>query len=130
MALPTPPPLTAEEYLAQERAATERHEFLNGRVFAMAGASLRHNVLVANLIITLGVQLRGSPCGTYSSDTRVKVSATGLYTYPDVVVVCGEPAVIARTTWVGGGPFGPMASPATQAERVAGCPVHGRSGGR
>lgn len=93
MALPTPPPLTAEQYLAQERAATEKHEFLGGQVFAMAGASLRHNRLAANLIAALGLQLRGTPCGTYTSDTRVKVPATSLYTYPDVVVVCGQPEV-------------------------------------
>jgi Uma2 family endonuclease len=82
--------LTEEEYLAIERRAEFRSEFLDGEMFAMSGASRRHNRIVTNLVSSLDNQLRESPCNVYSSDMRVKVPATGLYTYPDVVVTCGE----------------------------------------
>lgn len=82
--------LTEEEYLAIERRAEFRSEFFGGEMFAMSGASRRHNRIVSNLVITLGNQLRERPCNVYSSDMRVKIPATGLYTYPDVVVTCGE----------------------------------------
>jgi Uma2 family endonuclease len=59
-------------------------------MFAMTGASRRYNVIVTNLVIALGNQLRDRPCNVYSSDLRVRVTSTGLYTYPDVVVTCGE----------------------------------------
>ncbi|MGH3086647.1 MAG: Uma2 family endonuclease [Rubrobacteraceae bacterium] len=82
--------LTEEEYLAIERRAEFRSEFLEGEMFAMAGASRRHNRIVSNLVITLGNQLRERPCNVYSNDMRVKIPGTGLYTYPDVVATCGE----------------------------------------
>jgi Uma2 family endonuclease len=83
--------ITAEEYLAAERQATERHEYVNGAVFAMVGASRAHNLVAGNVFAELRAQLRGRPCETYTTDMRVKVARTGLYTYPDVVVVCGQP---------------------------------------
>jgi len=83
--------LSAEEYLVLERQSEERHEFLDGETFAMTGASRWHNRIVLNIAAALHVQLRGRPCEAFASDMRVRVSATGLYTYPDVVVVCGEP---------------------------------------
>lgn len=79
------------EYLEWERGAETRSEYLNGCIYAMSGASLEHNRIVASLAITLGAQLRGKPCEPFFGDMRVKVSPTGLYTYPDIVVVCGEP---------------------------------------
>ena len=82
--------LTEEEYLAIERRAEFRSEFHAGEMFAMTGASRKHNRIVSNLVITLGNQLRERPCNVYSSDLRVKIPATGLYTYPDVIVTCGE----------------------------------------
>jgi Uma2 family endonuclease len=82
---------TAEEYLKRERAAEVKSEYINGSIFAMAGASNEHNVITANIARLLGNQLLNRPCQTTSSDLRVKVSETGLYTYPDVVVVCGKP---------------------------------------
>lgn len=85
------PLLTPEEYLARERRAETKSEYLRGEVFAMAGASRAHNLITSNLVFTIGGQLRDRPCEVYTSDMRVKVSPTGLYTYPDVVVVCGEP---------------------------------------
>jgi Uma2 family endonuclease len=81
--------LTPEEYLDHERKAEYKSEYLRGEVFAMAGASPRHALIVTNLVGELWSQLRKSGCNVYSSDLRVRVSQTGLYTYPDVVVVCG-----------------------------------------
>jgi Uma2 family endonuclease len=83
--------LTPEEYLAWERAQPEKHAYYQGEVFAMAGASRAHNRLVFNIIAVLGPALRGRPCQGYPSDMRVRVTTTGLYTYPDVTVVCGKP---------------------------------------
>ncbi|MBI5016123.1 MAG: Uma2 family endonuclease [Deltaproteobacteria bacterium] len=83
--------MTPKEYLEAERKADLKSEYLAGEVFAMAGAGESHNLIVANLIVGLGTQLRKRPCRVYPSDMRVLVRETGLYTYPDVAVVCGEP---------------------------------------
>jgi Uma2 family endonuclease len=82
---------TPEQYLALERKAEIKSEYINGWIYAMSGASREHNLIAANTLAELHVQLRGRPCETYPSDMRVSVKATKLYTYPDVVVVCGEP---------------------------------------
>jgi Uma2 family endonuclease len=82
---------TPEEYLALERQAGYKSEYFDGEIFAMTGASRRHNLVAGNILATLHSQLRKRPCEIYPSDMRVKVSPTGLYTYPDVSVVCGEP---------------------------------------
>lgn len=81
--------LTAAEYLANERQSEFRSEFFNGEVFAMTGASREHNRIKENLIGELFARLKGGPCQTFSSDQRVLVEATGLYTYPDIVLLCG-----------------------------------------
>ena len=81
---------TTEEYLARERMAEAKSEYLDGEILAMAGASRAHNRIVLNLGAELNRQLRGSPCEAFVNDLRVRVSQTGLYTYPDVVVACGE----------------------------------------
>jgi Uma2 family endonuclease len=83
--------ITSEEYLAIERQATCKSEYFDGEMFAMAGASRRHNLIVINIGAELRTQLRQRPCEVYTSDMRVKISRTGLYTYPDVVVVRDEP---------------------------------------
>lgn len=82
--------LTQEEYLAIERKSEIKHEYFGGEMFAMVGATKRHNLIAANIIRILGNQLLDRPCNVYPSDMRVKVSATGKYTYPDVVVACEE----------------------------------------
>lgn len=82
---------TPEEYLALERAAEFKSEYFNGEIFAMSGASLRHVLIVTNLVVELATQLKKRDCTVYSTDLRVKVNPTGLFTYPDVIVVCGEP---------------------------------------
>ena len=83
--------LTPEEYLEIERQAQVKSEYYNGEMFAMAGARWAHNLVVGNTFAELRQQLRTRPCAVTPSDMRVQVQATGLYTYPDVVVVCGEP---------------------------------------
>ena len=79
------------EYLALERQAPTRSEYLDGQIFAMAGASRQHNLITGNVVRELGARLRRTPCEVYPSDMRVKASSSGLYTYPDVVVACEEP---------------------------------------
>jgi Uma2 family endonuclease len=82
---------TPAEYLARERPSATRHEYLDGFLFEMTGASRAHNLITGNLNGEIRAQLRDRPCEVYASDMRVCVEPTGLYTYPDVVVVCGEP---------------------------------------
>lgn len=83
--------LTPEEYLALERQAETKSEYCAGSIFAMAGANRRHNLIAINVVASLHAQLRKRPCNVFPSDMRVKVSATGMYAYPDVSVVCGQP---------------------------------------
>jgi Uma2 family endonuclease len=83
--------ITPEEYLALERAAEYKSEYYGGEIFAMTGASRNHNLITVNISSELRDQLKGRPCETYTNDMRVHVPATGLYSYPDAVVVCGEP---------------------------------------
>jgi Uma2 family endonuclease len=83
--------LTAAEYLEIERAAEFRSEFFDGEMFAMAGASYQHNIVKDSLVFELRLRLLGSSCRTSSSDQRVRIDASGLYVYPDIVIVCGEP---------------------------------------
>lgn len=82
--------LTPEEYLAIERIAEFKSEYIDGIMYAMAGGSERHNIIVANLIISVGIQLRGRPCRVYPSDLKVRVPNSSKFLYPDVSVVCGE----------------------------------------
>lgn len=82
---------TPEEYLARERKALDKSEYRNGQIYTMPGASRKHNLITGNTLAELHVQLRNRVCEVYPSDMRVKVSPTGTYTYPDVVVVCEEP---------------------------------------
>jgi Uma2 family endonuclease len=91
MSVPARQFITPGEYLEGERSAGTRSEYFNGEVFAMAGASRNLNLLCANLVREISSQLRSGPCEVYPIDMRVKVSATGLYTYPDLAVVCDEP---------------------------------------
>jgi Uma2 family endonuclease len=82
---------TPEEYLALERSCETKHEYYDGEVFAMGGASKHHVLIVINLIVELGSQLKGSHCTIYATDLRLRVAPEGLYTYPDVIVLREEP---------------------------------------
>ena len=82
--------LTADRYLAIERMAKEKCEYYRGEMFAMAGASAMHNLVVANLIRAIGNALVQSPCLVFASDLRVSIDRAEHYVYPDVLVLCGE----------------------------------------
>jgi Uma2 family endonuclease len=91
MALATPVPrLTEAEYLQIERAADAKSSFYGGEMFAMSGGTRWHSLIAANLIRELGMALKGGACRVYDSNMRVKIEASGLYTYPDVVVACDD----------------------------------------
>lgn len=100
MSVPRPTPIfTVDQYLAYERQADARHEYLDGQILGMAGESWEHGIISSNTNIAVGVQLRGTPCATLTKDTKVRSGPTpmkgdstrGLFSYPDVLVVCGEP---------------------------------------
>ncbi len=81
---------TAEEYLAMERDSPEKHEFFDGEIFAMAGASYTHNVIVSNLIVALGKVLQDQ-CFVLTSDMKIFIPAKNGYVYPDASILCGKP---------------------------------------
>jgi Uma2 family endonuclease len=83
--------VTPAEYLAIERKSEYKSEYVDGVIVAMTGASRKHNLITLNVAGEIRRQLKGRPCESYASDMRVRVPSTRLYTYPDVVVVCGEP---------------------------------------
>jgi len=83
--------LTPEQYLAIEREGESKSEYYKGEVFAFAGASLRHNRIVANVLANLYNQLRHSPCSVFPSDLRISIPLIPHYTYADIVIVCGPP---------------------------------------
>jgi Uma2 family endonuclease len=96
MARQEKPRYTAEEYLALERASSEKNEFAFGEIYAMGGASAKHVAIVTNIAGELRSQLRRRPCHVYSADLRLCVDAKRRYTYPDVVVVCGQPQFLDK----------------------------------
>ena len=81
---------TAEEYLEMEKIADVKHEFYKGEIFAMSGASPRHNKVFSNLFGHLHHGLRGKPCQPYGSDMRIHIPENTLYTYPDISIICGD----------------------------------------
>jgi Uma2 family endonuclease len=82
---------TVEDYLQMEEYSNVKHEYYQGEIFAMSGAKPDHNTIVVNTIISLGMKLRGSSCQVFNGDQRVHIEETGLFTYPDASLVCGEP---------------------------------------
>jgi Uma2 family endonuclease len=96
---------TVEEYLAMERASTEKHEYYQGEIFlmqghgealAMSGAARRHNIIFTNLFVGLGNGLKGKSCQPFGPDMRMNIPENTLYTYPDISVYCGEMANISE----------------------------------
>lgn len=79
-----------EEYLALEELAEYRSEYYRGEIFAMSGGSVNHNRIAKNVVITLDAALASKPCETFITDMRLLVKKNGLYTYPDVMIVCGR----------------------------------------
>lgn len=95
----TPPPspdraCTEAEYLRVEAASSFRHEYIGGRIIAMAGGTHRHGIIALNIGAALVPRFRDTPCVTSGSDVRVRVAATGDYLYPDLTVVCDEPVYV------------------------------------
>ncbi len=82
--------ISPEEYLASERKSEIKSEYFDGETFAMAGASRDHNKISTNIVRILGNQLLEKPCSIFSSDMKVKIKEIKKYTYPDIVVVCGD----------------------------------------
>jgi Uma2 family endonuclease len=93
------PYYTAEQYLAWEREAEERSEYIDGEIYAMAGESGAHADISMNLAVLLGNQLKGTDCRARTKDTKVRSGALqehfgrGVISYPDMVVICGEPDI-------------------------------------
>lgn len=83
--------ISPEEYLEQERKATEKHEYYQGEVFAMSGTSLEHVIISRNVMIELGNKLKGRSCQPFGSDLRMHIPPNTLYTYPDLSIICGKP---------------------------------------
>ena len=83
--------LTTQDYLEFERKSEIKHEYFDGKIFAMAGAKRNHNIVNQNLNGLVWQHLKNKDCESYSGDMRIFVPETGLYTYPDLVVVCSEP---------------------------------------
>lgn len=91
MALPETNYISEKEYLALDADSDIRYEYVDGEIFAMAGASRNHNLITSNVHVSLANQLRNRPCEVYQSDMRVQTKADSAYRYPDIVVVCAEP---------------------------------------
>lgn len=88
------PRLTEDEYLAIEHEAEFRSEYIDGEMYAMAGAGEEHNLITGNIHGVLWQQFKGRPCKVYMSDMRVRAADSGLYTYPDVVALCGSSEIL------------------------------------
>jgi len=93
MATQPKPYITEEQYIELEERAERRSEYFRGEMFPVEFATIPHAVIHSNLVLKIGTQLSGSGCQVFFNELRVRVSPTGLYTYPDIVVVCGEPEI-------------------------------------
>ena len=80
-----------QDYLETERAATEKHEYYLGEIFAMSGASLEHNYIFTNLFVDIGSKLKGKNCKPFGSALRIHIPKNTLFTYPDITIICGKP---------------------------------------
>lgn len=87
---------TPAEYLAMEEVADYKSEFYGGEIFALSGGSADHSLIAVNLTRGLGNRLAPTPCRVFNSDMRLYIQRSGLYTYPDVMVVCGKLRLVER----------------------------------
>ena len=83
--------ISEKEYLEFERNALDKHEYYQGEIFLMSGASFKHNLIESNLRLLLGNHLKGKRCREFGSNLRVHIPKNTLYTYPDILVLCDEP---------------------------------------
>lgn len=94
MGFPEKKYITETEYFEFERNATEKHEYFQGEIFAMSGASYAHNLVFSNFFGDISSKLKGKPCRPFGSDFRVNIPNNTLYTYPDVSIYCEDPLTI------------------------------------
>jgi Uma2 family endonuclease len=110
---------SVEEYLRLERDSSEKHEYRDGEILAMAGGTADHSLILANTIRELGNRLKGKPCRLYESNLRVKIARKVLYCYPDATVVCGpsqfDPQDAHKTTIINPRVIIEVLSPSTEA---------------
>lgn len=85
--------IAESEYLEMEAVSPVKHEYFDGEIFQMAGASYDHNLATGNIYASLHFQLRRRDCSVVQNDMRLFIETSGLYTYPDVMVVCGKPEI-------------------------------------
>jgi Uma2 family endonuclease len=93
--------ISVKEYLSLEREAPLKHEYYRGEIFAMAGASPRHNIIFSNLFGELSYRLKGKACRPYGSDMRVHIPQNSLFTYPDISVFCGDLEMLESDSAIG-----------------------------
>src|SRR5438270_2887548 len=94
----TPPSLSPQEYLVRERAAEYKSDYVYGEIRAVAGGTLDHSTIIVNITREVSARLKGKPCRALSNETKVLADPEGLYTYPDLIVVFGEPRVLDDNT--------------------------------
>ena len=92
-ALPKKQFISEEDYLTMEEVSPVKHEYFDGEIFQMAGASEQHNTVTINIAGELHQQLKKRPCKVYQNDMRLYIEKEGIYVYPDVMVVCGKPEI-------------------------------------
>ena len=89
-----------DRYLETELESERRHEYVNGEILAMTGASAAHNIIAGNLFSALHAHLRGSPCRAYMNDMKLEVAAAHSFFYPDVMVSCVQPEKLQNCYFV------------------------------
>lgn len=94
MAAPVLKHISSSDYLELERSSKEKHELFQGKIVAMAGASISHNRIVSNTIGNLNNFLKGKGCEVFPSDLRVHIPSSESFTYPDVTIICGKPEMV------------------------------------
>ncbi len=94
MAAPVLKHISSSDYLELERSSKEKHELFQGKIVAMAGASISHNRIVSNTIGNLNNFLKGKGCEVFPSDLRVHIPSSESFTYPDVTIICGNPEMV------------------------------------
>ncbi len=90
MGLPEIHYISEKDYLDAERLALDKHEYYQGEIFAMSGASLPHNKIFSNTFSDIFTKLKGKKCQSFGSDLRIHIPKNTLYTYPDISIICGE----------------------------------------
>ncbi|MBA4141366.1 MAG: Uma2 family endonuclease [Segetibacter sp.] len=90
---------TIAEYLEMEEAATEKHEYYQGEIFAMSGPKVSHNIIAGNTFGSLMYKLKGKACRPFNSDQRIHIEKNTLFTYPDISIICGDIITLNNDDW-------------------------------